>query len=154
MSRNRIEEITICFHFNKPKDADLRTDEVEDYVLSQIKVVFAESTIFSSSLYNPHQFLSLDEATCPFKGRCRFKTYNPNKPDPYGIKSYALCESNTGYTLKLELATSGQRIFDIVTRFVENYKYKNHVVFMDNFYNKDDVQEALLKDKINSSGTL
>ena len=37
-------------------------------------------------VYTPEENLSLDEGTCPFKGRVSFKVYNPMKPNKFGIK--------------------------------------------------------------------
>jgi hypothetical protein len=35
---------------------------------------------------NPEQHISLDEGTCPFKGRVKFRVYNKDKPNKWGIK--------------------------------------------------------------------
>ena len=104
-------------------------------------------------LYDPEQKLSLDEAVCGFKGRSKHKTYNPNKPDKYGIKSYMLCESNSGLVLRLEHALSNQKIIDIVKRFTNNLKSKNHIIYMDNFYTSINLTKDLATDKIHSVGT-
>lgn len=36
--------------------------------------------------YTPEEELSFDEGTCPFKGRVKFRVYNPMKPNKFGIK--------------------------------------------------------------------
>ena len=56
-------------------------------------------------LYYPKKELSLDEATCPFKGRLKFLTCNPDKPYKWGIKIYQVCESASGYCFSLKVAT-------------------------------------------------
>ena len=55
--------------------------------------------------YTPDQNLSFDEATCAWKGRLRFKVYNPKKPTKFGIKIYEMCESASGYLLGLNIYT-------------------------------------------------
>ena len=45
----------------------------------------------------PEAKLSLDEETCPFKGRVVFRVYNTAKPNKWGMKLFQLCESNCGY---------------------------------------------------------
>ena len=40
--------------------------------------------------YTPEQNLSLDEGIMPYKGRLIIKTYNPMKPNKYGVKIYFL----------------------------------------------------------------
>lgn len=52
-----------------------------------------------SDIYTPDQNLSFDEGICPFKGRVRFRVYNPMKPNKFGIKLYEVCEADTGYTV-------------------------------------------------------
>ena len=41
----------------------------------------------------------------PWKGRLRFKVYNPNKPSKFGIKLYQANESATGYDIAFEIYT-------------------------------------------------
>jgi hypothetical protein len=50
-------------------------------------------------VYSPEETLSFDEGTCPFKGRVKFRVYNPNKPHKFGIKLYQVCEASSGYCL-------------------------------------------------------
>ncbi len=47
----------------------------------------------------------LDEATCAFHGVCRFRAFNPNKPDKFHLKLYAVSEADSGYCLGLEVST-------------------------------------------------
>jgi len=47
--------------------------------------------------YEPERDLSFDEVVCPFKGRVRFRVYNPQKPNKFGIKLFNLCEASSGY---------------------------------------------------------
>ena len=56
-------------------------------------------------VYTPGRDISFDEATCPWKGRLRFKVYNPNKPNKFGIKLYQANESSTSYTIAFDIYT-------------------------------------------------
>ena len=47
--------------------------------------------------YIPHRELSVDEAMVGFKGRLSFIQYLPKKPTKWGMKSYVLADSSTGY---------------------------------------------------------
>ena len=61
--------------------------------------------------YRPGKELSLDESTCPFKGRVHFKCYNPKKPNRFHIKLFMVSEPSTGYICGFEVYTgdaSGQ----------------------------------------------
>ena len=61
--------------------------------------------------YRPGKELSLDESTCPFKGRVHFKCYNPKKTNRFHIKLFMVSEPSTGYICGFEVYTgdaSGQ----------------------------------------------
>ena len=49
--------------------------------------------------------LSVDESTCPWKGRLRFKVYNPAKPDRFGIKLYSVNEASSEYCIGFDVYT-------------------------------------------------
>ena len=96
--------------------------------------------------YSPRQQLSLDEGMIPTKNRLAIKQYIRDKPVRWGIKSFLLCEAKTGYILDAEIYTG--RVRDrhwpllgssgsVVRRLVENSQVtnKNHMLFMDRFYN-------------------
>ena len=47
-----------------------------------------------------------------------------------------------------------QKVNDIVCRFLDDFKGKNHIVFLDNFYTSKILQTNLLSKMIHSCGTL
>ncbi len=53
--------------------------------------------------FYPGQQLCLDELLIAFKGSMHFKQYISLKPRKWGIKAFALCDSQTGYILKVSL---------------------------------------------------
>ena len=42
--------------------------------------------------------VTVDEQLIPFRGRCSFKQYMPEKPEKYGMKLLLMCDCLTGYT--------------------------------------------------------
>ncbi|CAG2197406.1 unnamed protein product [Mytilus edulis] len=54
-------------------------------------------------VYTPEESLSFDEGTCPFKGRVKFRVYNPMKPNKFGIKLYQCCEARSGYCVAFDI---------------------------------------------------
>jgi hypothetical protein len=48
-------------------------------------------------LYLPNKDISIDESLTLWKGRLSFKQYVPLKASKFGIKTYELCDSTTGY---------------------------------------------------------
>lgn len=84
----------------------------------------------------------------PFRGRCGFVQYMPNKPAKYGVKMYALCDAKTHYTFKFEIYCGKQKPgpyeisnkpMDIVKRLVEPLKHTNRNVTTDNYYSSFDL---------------
>ncbi|XP_053536610.1 histone-lysine N-methyltransferase PRDM9 isoform X2 [Ictalurus punctatus] len=57
----------------------------------------------SQENYNPAQDLSLDEGVIPAKNRLAIKQCIASKPVKWGIKSFLLCESKTGYVYNIEI---------------------------------------------------
>ena len=55
--------------------------------------------------YYPGKELSLDEGTCPFKGRSTLRFYNTNKPNKWGMKLYQICDTVTEYCCSFNVAT-------------------------------------------------
>jgi len=53
--------------------------------------------------YTPEEELSFDERACPFKGRVKFRVYNPMKPNKFGIKLYQVCEAKSGYCVGFDI---------------------------------------------------
>ena len=55
--------------------------------------------------YAPTQDLSFDEGSCPWKGRLKWRVYNPQKPNKFHIKLYEVCESLTGWVCGFDVYT-------------------------------------------------
>lgn len=47
--------------------------------------------------------MSFDEGTYPFKGRVKFKVYNPMKPNKFRIKLYQVCKTKSGYCVGFDI---------------------------------------------------
>ena len=118
--------------------------------------------------YKPKRELALDEGGCPFKGRLKFRTYCPNKPNRYCIKTYQLCESQTGYCVSFDIYTGkGDDDYEQVshdagqtTNLVcallrkANCSKKGHHLYMDNYYNSPQLCDELEERKTHCIGTL
>ena len=84
-----------------------------------------------------------------------FRVYNPQKPVKYGIKSYILCDSATGYCFNTrpyvgEASTLPEIVFSLLDRLPGH----GYTLFMDNFYNSVALCERLLGVQTNVFGTL
>jgi len=146
MPLRRFENISSNFHLANNVEDD-NTDplfKVRPF-LRHLRLKFLEA-------YSPSKNLSFDEATCPYKGRLRFKVYNPKKPAKFGIKIYEVCESDSGYLLGLNVYTGSDKeetfheLADIsdecgtTTKLVVGLMAycgllnKGHHVYLDNYY--------------------
>ncbi|XP_055944310.1 piggyBac transposable element-derived protein 2-like [Argiope bruennichi] len=150
MSRMRFEQIFTFFHLSDNVENVLSTDRLYkirpllDYVISK-----------SQSMYVPKQQLSLDEAMIPWRGRLKFKSYNPAKITKYGILVRMVCESESGYICHFEVYSGvGKKLEETILSILQPYFGFNHHVYQDNYYNNVSTASILLENKIRVCGTI
>ena len=54
-------------------------------------------------VYKSNKNISVDEASCKWKGHFSHKMYNPRKPSKFHIKLYQVCEAESGYVIAFEV---------------------------------------------------
>ena len=90
-----------------------------------------------------------------FRGRLRFRVYNPMKPVKYGLKSYVLSDSETGYCWALEpYCGESSPVHETVLRLLGDLSGHGYHLYMDNWYTSVRVAECLLRKKTHLTGTL
>lgn len=105
--------------------------------------------------YQPPEHLSLDEGVLAWRGRLSFKTYNPNKPDKYGVKGYIVADGVSGYVWRYQVYHGdGRKLIEIVESLLEPARGLGHSVYMDNYYNSVKLCQKLKEQGIDSVGTL
>ncbi len=118
MSRDRFQAILSNLHVNNNDNLVQRGEPGFD-PLHKLRPFITKLSYDFSSVYSPDRDLSLDEATCGWKGNLRFRVYNPAKPTRFGIKLYQLCEASSGYCIDFDVyceASSGYCFdFDVYT---------------------------------------
>jgi hypothetical protein len=95
----------------------------------------------------PDQNIAIDESLTPWKERLQFKQYIPLKSLKFGIKSYELCESSSGYLWSFIIYTGREtevqstlileeksKTAAIVLSLVEQLLHKGYTLWADNFY--------------------
>ena len=99
--------------------------------------------------YTPYGHATIDESMIKFKGRLSFRQYLPSKPIKWGIKMWALCESDSGYACNMQMYTGkidGQQEKGLAHRVCMDLLAPvlgtNLQVYMDNLY----TSVALLSD--------
>ena len=106
--------------------------------------------------YYPECELSLGEGMIPTKNSLSFKQYIKDKPIGWGIKTFILCESKTGYILNASVYT-GKSVSDtsfveelgvtrlLVVRLSQPYHRLNYCLFTDRFYTFVTLAQYMLK---------
>ena len=95
MARNRYQAIWRYLRFRDEENADrsdrlYRVRPLLDFLLERFQALFV-----------PGEKVSIDEGMLEWRGRLCFRVYNPDKPIKYGIKSYILSDTETGYCYNL-----------------------------------------------------
>ena len=113
--------------------------------------------------YRPSQDLSLDEGMIPTKNRLAVKQYLPKKPVKWGIKTFMLCEAETGYIANFEVYTGkSPGLFipelgatgSVVVRLTAPFQHQNYKIYTDRYYTSPLLSRHLLTVGIHSCGTV
>ena len=122
------------------------------------------------SVYKPERDISIDEGCMPWKGRLRFKQYNPSKPARFHVKLYQVCEASSGYVLGFktytgkgschselssldnECTTTTKTVLTLLEAC--NLLDRGHHVYMDNYYTSPELMEELLSRSTLACGTV
>ena len=97
MKRDEYQVISRFLHFNNNES---RPADCQDK-LFKVRPIYDHLLDGFKSLYSPGEYIAIDEGTLCWKGRLSFRVYNPLKPIKYGIKSYILADSRSGYCWNL-----------------------------------------------------
>ncbi|XP_061637355.1 heterogeneous nuclear ribonucleoprotein U-like protein 1 isoform X6 [Phyllopteryx taeniolatus] len=149
MSRNRFQIIWQFLHYNNNASQD------DADKLYKIRPVFEYIVEKFKEMYQPGQNICIDEGMMLWRGRVSFRVYNPKKPVKYGIKSYILCDSATGYCFNMqpdvgEARTTSEIVFSLLDRLTGH----GYTLYMDDSYNSVPLCELLLGAETNVCGTL
>lgn len=120
------------------------------------------------SVFYPGRDVSVDETMVGFKGRVGFRQYCPLKPTKWGLKSFVLADSETGFILNIIPYTGGETkdvylsecnselpcLAQIVMALVEKYLDKGHHVFADRLYSSVPLVNELERRSTGYTGTL
>jgi len=89
-------------------DSDTREERKATDKLAAIRSVFDAFVEKCKTAFTPFEYVTVDEKLEAFRGRCGWRQYIPSKPNKYGLKVFALCDSKTYYTLNLEVYVGNQ----------------------------------------------
>ena len=161
MSRNRFQLILKFLHFNNNSNQIPRGQPGHDR-LFKIRPFLSALINKFQQLYVPFQNISIDESMIGFKGRISFLQYLPKKPNKWGMKAWALCDSKTAYVWNWrlyvgkddEVSTSDGLGYGVVMSLVHKLANKGYHLYVDNFYSSPKLFHELYKMKIGACGTV
>ena len=119
---------------------------------------------FSSALV-PDRDITIDESLMLYKGRLGWIQFIPLKRARFGIKSYMLCESKSGYIWSVIIYTGKGTLLDesykdhcmgtkIVMTLMKPLLNMGHCLTTDNFYTSPELSDILLQYRTDTYGTL
>ncbi|XP_055928586.1 piggyBac transposable element-derived protein 4-like [Argiope bruennichi] len=160
MSYKRFLFLLRCIRFD---DIDTGAERRKSDKLAAIRSIWDSFVQNCLKSYNTSEFVTIDEMLHPFRGRCSWIQYIPNKPAKYGIKIFALCDSKTFYCSNMEIYIGKQppgpfavenKPLDIVKRLVMPIENSNKNLTTDNWYTSFPLVVYLLEKKITFIGTV
>ena len=161
MSRNTFQNILSNFQVVDNKDDIPRNRPGHDPLFKVRPFLDMMERTFKQS-FKPGRDLSFDEGCVPFKGKVRFRCYNPAKPAKFHIKLFSVNDAKTGFCLGFDVyvgkgltrcATQGTLLDDNCTQTTKvvfgllsqcGLLDKGHRVYMDNYYTSCELFEELL----------
>jgi len=157
MSRNRFLAISQFLHFAN-NSLNPGTDK-----LFKIRAVVQHLQEKFRTSFIPDRFVSIDESLLLWKGRLGWKQYIPKKRSRFGIKTFELCDSKTGYLWNFIVYT-GKSAVETVSDMLSSSRVvldlmadllgKGYCVVTDNYYTCPSLYAKLLKNKTDTYGTV
>ncbi|XP_065671970.1 piggyBac transposable element-derived protein 4-like [Hydra vulgaris] len=148
-----VDNSSLPIHFCKKA----KIEPIYDYQVNKFK-----------TLYIPNKNISIDKSLLLWKGHLSWKQYIPSKRSRFGMKSFALCESATGYIWNCFLYT-GKEMTDSFAPDLKKYKYQatkivitqmdnlignEYCLHIDHWYTSYKICKALLDHNTDCIGTL
>ncbi|XP_014775604.1 uncharacterized protein LOC106872938 [Octopus bimaculoides] len=151
MIRGSFQQILLCFD-----DVSVRRKKRND------KLVFEMSNHNLQDGYVPSSCMTVDEQSVSFGGRCPFQIFIPSKPWKYGIKIWAMCESETSHAWKMQIYTGKDPVkvretsqgSGVVEDLVKELENTGCNIICDNFFTSLGLARKLFSEKTLSAGTI
>lgn len=160
MSIKRFKFIVLCLRFD---NRDTREERRKIDKLAPIRNIFEKFVENCKKCYSLGENVCVDEKLEGFRGRCSFRQYIPSKPNKYGIKIYALVDSQVFYLYNLEIYAGLQpegvyrisnKPSEVVLRLCQPIYGSGRNVTADNWFTSVELIEELRKKSLTYVGTI
>nr|CAH7739969.1 unnamed protein product [Callosobruchus chinensis] len=143
-----------CWHF---QDNSIPSSNRLDKINPILTIIQNKIT----TIYTPGETVVVDETMVPFRGRLKFRQYNPSKARcSYVIKLYKVCTPN-GYTWDIKVYAGKTETINgldlpgsTVVELVRPLLNEGRVVITDNYYTSLQLAKYLYAQKTHLLGTL
>ncbi|CAL1300060.1 unnamed protein product [Larinioides sclopetarius] len=163
MSYRRFHLIHRYLHFSDDAKFDAKTHECPK--LQKLWPVIKHLNARYQEIMTPERDVTIDESLMLFKGRLHWKQYIPLKRSRFGIKSFMLCESKSGYVYQFIIYTGKDTLFDnnyqylckssqVVMTLMQPLLNKGYCLTTDNYYTSPELADILLSKRTDMYGTL
>lgn len=163
MSSRRFLQIKQYLHFSN--NEDYNPENHPNAKLNKIWPIYDVLVGKFRDLCTPCQHITIDESLLLYKGRLGWVQYIPLKRARYGIKTYLLCESKSGYVWNFLIYTGKGTVIgnefrelpvssQVVMNLAKPLLNKGYCLTMDNFYNSPQLADLLISYKTDVYGTL
>ena len=163
MTIDRFLILMRCLHFVDNTTLPQAETKAEKS-FNKIKLFFEAVVSRFSIVYTPEQNIAIDESLLLWKGRLAMKQYIPLKRARFGLKSYLLCESGSGYmwkefthigpAMQLEQSNDNLKTSRIVMTLLHDLLGKGYTVYMDNYYTSPTLFRELIANNTDAVGTV
>lgn len=165
MSEKRYGVLIACLRFD---DCNTRAERRENDKAAPISEIFNKFISNSQRIYCVSSETTVDEMLIPFRGRCAFKVYMPNKPKKYGVKVMCLADAKTSYLLNAYIysgkdsdgatLTDSEKKLSVPTQALlhvcKPIEGSNRNVTADNWFTSIEAIDELSKRKLTYVGTV
>lgn len=163
MPSQRFLKIKQYLHFSNNEEFDAATHPSPK--LYKLWPIYQNLVQKFKSVYTPEKNIAIDESLLLYKGRLGWIQYIPMKRARFGIKTYLLCESSTGYVYNFIIYTGKETLLDeeykalpissqVVMTLVKTLLNKGYTLTTDNFYTSPQLADILVANKTDIYGTV
>ncbi|CAG2239267.1 UBP15 [Mytilus edulis] len=147
LARDRFMQIMRYLHFTDPHQRVPQRGEPNYDSTYKVRYFMDALNQQMRDQYIPKRNVSIDECMIPYKGRVALKQYMPAKPTKWGIKLWALAESDTGYMsfCKIYQGKTDRTHVGLASTVVisclegANLSRQGYHVYMDNYFSSPEL---------------